>query len=115
LLADERGASEGVPLTADPLPEEAEQAEEGRQHGESLTSLVMVMRGVFQAEELKLATQIRGTVMPDLHVRPRREKARAVTEEESKFDAYRHVRRARADKRQRGVREKKAREAAEKV
>jgi len=72
-------------------------------------------KGDSTAEELKLATQMRGTVMPDLRVRPRREKARAITEEERKFDAYRHVRRARADKRQRGVREKKARDAADKV
>ncbi len=63
---------------------------------------------------MKLATQMRGTLLP-VRQRVRREKARAVTEEERQFGVYRHVRRLRADKRQRGVREKKAKEAADKV
>jgi large subunit ribosomal protein L13e len=57
---------------------------------------------------------MRGTLLP-VHQRVRREKARAVTEEERKMDLYRHVRRVRADKRMKGKREKKAKDAADKV
>ncbi len=42
-----------------------------------------------------------------------REKARAVTDEERKFSAFTALRQARANKRLFGLREKKAREAAE--
>jgi hypothetical protein len=43
----------------------------------------------------------------------RREKPREVTDELKKFDAYRHLRRIRADARLVGKREKKAKEATE--
>lgn len=66
----------------------------------------------FQPDELKLATQLRGTVLPVKQV-VRREKARAVTEEEKNFKVYCHLRRLRADKRLKGTRDKKAREVAE--
>lgn len=65
-----------------------------------------------QVDELKLATQLRGVVLPVKQV-VRREKARAVTEEEKKFKVYCHLRRLRADKRLKGIRDKKAREVAE--
>ena len=69
-------------------------------------------KGDSSAEELKLAQQLRGTILPaKQHLR--REKARPVTEELKKFEVYRHLRRVRADKRMKGKREKKANEAAE--
>lgn len=65
-----------------------------------------------QADEMKLATQVRGVVLPVKQL-VRREKARAVTDDEKKFEVYKYLRRVRADKRLKGAREKKAREAAE--
>ncbi|EJW79930.1 60S ribosomal protein L13, partial [Wuchereria bancrofti] len=64
------------------------------------------------ADELKLAAQLRGVVLPVKQV-IRREKARRITEEEKQFKVYCHLRRLRADKRLKGARDKKAREVAE--
>jgi len=68
--------------------------------------------GDANAEELKLVSQLRGTIMP-IKKLPIRLKARKITAEEKKFSAFTALRRARADKRLKGYREKKAREAAE--
>ena len=66
----------------------------------------------FQEEEIKMATQLSGQVMPIRKVyRP--EKARKITDEEKKFSAFTALRQARAAKRLQGYREKKAREKAE--
>jgi len=54
-----------------------------------------------QAEELKMATQLTSTLMPIRSVQ-RREKARAITADEKKFDAYFALRQARANKRLQG-------------
>ena len=69
-------------------------------------------KGDSSAEELKIAAQLRGTIMP-IKVKQPKDKARAITEEEKKFGAFGALRRARADKRLKGYREKKAKEAAE--
>uniref|UniRef100_A0A0M3IPG3 Large ribosomal subunit protein eL13 n=2 Tax=Ascaris TaxID=6251 RepID=A0A0M3IPG3_ASCLU len=69
-------------------------------------------KGDSSADEMKLATQVRGVVLPVKQL-VRREKARAVTDDEKKFEVYKYLRRVRADKRLKGAREKKAREAAE--
>ena len=69
-------------------------------------------KGDSSPEELKLATQLRGIVLP-VKQKGKKEKPREVTEEEKKFGVYCHLRRMRADKRLRGVREKKAQAAAE--
>ena len=61
---------------------------------------------------MKLATQLKGPVMPIRQVH-KREKARAITAQEKKFSAFTTLRQARADKRLKGYREKKAKEAAE--
>lgn len=61
---------------------------------------------------MKLAGQLRGVIMP-IKVKPAKEKARKITEEEKKYSAYNALRRARTDKRLRGYREKKAKDAAE--
>lgn len=66
----------------------------------------------FQAEELKVAAQLRGDILPVSNTYTP-EAPRAITEAEKKIEIYRHLRRVRADKRHRGMREKKAREAAE--
>ncbi|MCP9258058.1 60S ribosomal protein L13 [Dirofilaria immitis] len=63
-------------------------------------------KGDSTVDELKLATQLRGIVLPIKQV-VRREKAREVTEEEKKFKVYCHLRRLRADKRLKGARDKK--------
>jgi len=71
-----------------------------------------VHKGDSTAEECKLATQLTGFIMP-IKRAPIREKAQKITDEMKKFEAYRTLRRARADKRLKGYREKKAREADE--
>lgn len=48
-----------------------------------------------------------------IKVKQPKEKARKITEEEKKFGAFSALRRARADKRLKGYREKKAKDAAE--
>jgi len=67
-------------------------------------------KGDSSAEEIKLANQLRGFIMP---IKPimRKEKSRPITDEMNKFDAFRALRHARAVKRLKGYREKKAREA----
>ncbi|KAK3086089.1 hypothetical protein FSP39_013387 [Pinctada imbricata] len=63
-------------------------------------------------EEIKLATQLTGRVMPVTQVfKP--EKARKITADEQKFSAFTAIRQARANKRLQGYREKKAKEKAE--
>ena len=67
-------------------------------------------KGDSSPEELKLATQLSGPILPK-KTHHRREKAIPVPE--SKFSVYKHLRRVKADVREQGKREKKAREAAE--
>jgi len=69
-------------------------------------------KGDSTAEEIKLAAQLRGAILP-VKVVAVKEKARVITAEDKKFEPYRTIRRVRADMRQKGIREKKAREAAE--
>ncbi|KAB0405021.1 hypothetical protein E2I00_013553, partial [Balaenoptera physalus] len=64
------------------------------------------------AEELKLATQLTGPVMPIRNVY-KKEKARVITEEEKNFKAFASLRMARANARLFGIRAKRAKEAAE--
>lgn len=66
----------------------------------------------FQAEELKVAAQLRGTVLPLAKIVPE-QTARAITEAERKVDVYRHLRRVRADKKYAGKREQKAKADAD--
>ncbi|XP_026974735.1 large ribosomal subunit protein eL13 isoform X2 [Sagmatias obliquidens] len=65
-----------------------------------------------RAEELKLATQLTGPVMPIRNVY-KKEKARVITEEEKNFKAFASLRMARANARLFGIRAKRAKEAAE--
>nr|KAF6318885.1 ribosomal protein L13 [Pipistrellus kuhlii] len=69
-------------------------------------------KGDSSAEELKLATQLTGPVMPIRNVY-KKEKARAITEEEKNFKAFASLRMARANARLFGIRAKRAKEAAE--
>jgi large subunit ribosomal protein L13e len=64
------------------------------------------------AEELKLATQLTGPLMPIVAV-PRKEKARVITDDERKYSAFVALRQARAHKRLAGRRAKKAKEGTE--
>jgi len=66
-------------------------------------------KGDSTEEELKVATQLKGTVLP-LHVVPKREKARAITDDERKYSAFVALRQARAHRRLAGQRAKKAKE-----
>lgn len=63
-------------------------------------------------EEIKMATQLQGVVMP-IHQPVRKEKARVPTEEEKNFNAFIALRQGRAHARLWGKRQKKAKEAAE--
>jgi len=63
-------------------------------------------------EEIKLAQQITGPVMPIKTV-VRKEKARAITEDDKKFSPYAVLRTARTTVRLDGIRAKRAKEAAE--
>nr|8G60_LL Chain LL, eL13 [Homo sapiens]8G6J_LL Chain LL, eL13 [Homo sapiens] len=69
-------------------------------------------KGDSSAEELKLATQLTGPVMPVRNVY-KKEKARVITEEEKNFKAFASLRMARANARLFGIRAKRAKEAAE--
>uniref|UniRef100_A0A2L2Y409 60S ribosomal protein L13 n=1 Tax=Parasteatoda tepidariorum TaxID=114398 RepID=A0A2L2Y409_PARTP len=71
-------------------------------------------KGDATAEEIKMATQLKHVVMP-IRKRYQREKARVPTEEERKFNAFVTLRVARADARMFGKRQKKAKEAAERL
>ncbi|KAF3427917.1 hypothetical protein E2986_12452 [Frieseomelitta varia] len=64
-------------------------------------------------EEMKLATQIKGEIMPVRHQTRVKAKARVISENEKKFSAYTTVRTARADARLVGIRAKRAKDAAE--
>lgn len=66
-----------------------------------------------QPEACKLATQLRGEVLPIVR-KPRPQiKAREITEDERKFSVFQALRVARADAKLVGVREKRARQKAE--
>ncbi|RWS05317.1 60S ribosomal protein L13-like protein [Dinothrombium tinctorium] len=69
-------------------------------------------KGDSSAEELKMATQLKGVIMP-IHKSKRKEKARVITDAENKFHAFHTIRKARANARLVGYRAKKAKEAAE--
>merc|ERR1712168_1655088 len=70
-------------------------------------------KGDASAEEIKMATQLSGPVMPFPSAVHKSEKARAVGADEQKYSAFIALRQARAKARLFGKREKKAREAAE--
>ncbi|KAK2530173.1 Rpl13 [Columba guinea] len=72
----------------------------------------MPKKGDSSAEELKMATQLTGPVMPIKNVF-KREKARVISEDEKKFKAFVSLRMARANARLFGIRAKRAKEAAE--
>ena len=66
-----------------------------------------------QDEEMKMATQVTGSLMP-FNPRPfKKEKARAITANEKKYSVFSALRGARADARLVGKRAKRAKEAAE--
>merc|ERR1711976_984199 len=67
-------------------------------------------KGDASAEEMKMATQLTGEVMPIVQLQ-KREKARKITDDEKKYSAFTAMRQARANARLFGIREKKAREA----
>ena len=62
---------------------------------------------------MKLATQVKGEIMPVRHQARVKAKARVISESEKKFSAYTTVRTARADARLVGIRAKRAKDAAE--
>ncbi|KAK2085743.1 60S ribosomal protein L13 [Saguinus oedipus] len=80
--------------------------------GKADTGSQMRSKGELRAEELKLATQLTGPVMPIRNVY-KKEKARVITEEEKNFKAFASLRMARANARLFGIRAKRAKEAAE--
>jgi len=61
---------------------------------------------------MKMATQLTGPLMPVVSL-PRKEKARAITDDERKYSAFVALRQARAHARLAGRRAKKAKEAEE--
>ena len=71
-----------------------------------------IRKGESTVEECKLATQLKGTVMPIKQEQPVIE-YREITKEEKKFNAFATLRRARADARLVGIRAKRAKENAE--
>jgi len=70
-------------------------------------------KGDATEEEMKMATQVPGTVMPIRARRFKKEKARAITAAERKHSVFNEMRMARSDARLVGKRAKKAKEAAE--
>ena len=71
-----------------------------------------IRKGESTAEECKLATQLRGPVMPIKNETPVIE-YREITADEKKFKAFATLRKARTDARLVGIRAKRAKEAAE--
>ncbi|XP_030376772.1 60S ribosomal protein L13 [Scaptodrosophila lebanonensis] len=71
-----------------------------------------IRKGESTVEECKLATQLRGTVMPIKNEKPVIE-FREITSDEKKFKAFATLRKARTDARLVGIRAKRAKEAAE--
>ncbi|XP_077057903.1 large ribosomal subunit protein eL13 [Siphateles boraxobius] len=69
-------------------------------------------KGDSTEEEIKMATQLTGPVMPIKNFFPK-EKARVISEEEKNFEAFVSLRMARANARLFGIRAKRAKEAAE--
>jgi len=69
-------------------------------------------KGDSTAEEIKVAAQLKGPLMP-VRQPSKKEKARVPTEEEKKFQAFQALRKARTDARLVGIRAKRAKEAAE--
>ncbi|XP_008469641.1 60S ribosomal protein L13-like isoform X1 [Diaphorina citri] len=69
-------------------------------------------KGEATPEERKVATQLKGPLMPIRQSKPK-SKARIPSEAEKKFSAFQTLRMARADAKLVGIREKMAREAAE--
>ncbi|KAF7655177.1 hypothetical protein LDENG_00059900 [Lucifuga dentata] len=69
-------------------------------------------KGDSTEEELKMATQLTGSVMPIKNVH-KKEKARVISEDEKNFKAFASLRMARANARLFGIRAKRAKEAAE--
>ncbi|KAJ1158315.1 hypothetical protein NDU88_011007 [Pleurodeles waltl] len=69
-------------------------------------------KGDSSAEELKLATQLAGPVMPIRNIY-KKEKARVISEDEKNFKAFASLRMARANARLFGIRAKRAKEAAD--
>lgn len=69
-------------------------------------------KGDGSAEELKMATQLKGPVMP-IRQTFKKEKARVISEDEKNFKAFASLRMARANARLFGIRAKRAKEAAE--
>ena len=71
-------------------------------------------KGDATAEEMNLATQLKRRPVMPISDPVRREKARAITDEEKNFKAFIVLRQARINKKLYGKREKKRREAEEK-
>ncbi|MCM8651647.1 60S ribosomal protein L13, partial [Lactiplantibacillus sp. E932] len=69
-------------------------------------------KGDSTEEELKMATQLSGPVMPIKNAY-KKEKARVISEDEKNFKAFASLRMARANARLFGIRAKRAKEAAE--
>ncbi|KAJ8686347.1 hypothetical protein QAD02_022141 [Eretmocerus hayati] len=73
-----------------------------------------IKKGEATPEECKVAAQVKGEVMPQgLHQAAAKAKARVITEDEKKFNAYIALRKARADARLVGIRAKRVKDAAE--
>jgi len=70
-------------------------------------------KGDSSEEELKLASQLKGKLMPITYKRKSIVKSRAITEDDQKFQAFNTLRRSRATARMWGLRAKRAKEAAE--
>lgn len=71
-------------------------------------------KGDGSAEEIKMATQLVGSVMP-IRQALKKEKARVISEDEKNFKAFASLRMARANARLFGIRAKRAKEAAEQM
>ncbi len=70
-------------------------------------------KGEASPEEVKLASQLHGQVLPIKQTKRRGLKARAITDADRKFGAHALLRKVRADNNMWGKREKKAKEKAE--
>ena len=72
-----------------------------------------IRKGEATEEERKTATQLKGTIIPIKQSVSTEPEARAITEEEKKFNAFNAICQARLEAKLVGIKEKKAKEAAE--
>lgn len=78
-----------------------------------MVNFFQIKKGESTVEECKLASQVKGKILPVRHQAQSKTKSKVVTEEDKKHSCFIALRKARADARLVGIRAKRAKDAAE--